>query len=170
MSGSCGITHGCDRFYWVPPRWGSFPLWSWPVWRFSSGQRANNLAVLSFAEGLQGVSGHVAQRSRRQHESCRRLVSGKLRDQHSVVLSHGQVPGGYLSSCGFGGLLGSVEPLRAFLDFGSALRRVAEQGHVVWHWGCPPWSWNNMPRPFRSQAVARKADISRAISIGHIMC
>src|ERR1019366_1227281 len=37
------------------------------------------------------------------------------------------------SSCGFGGFLGSVEPRRAFLDFRSALLRVAEQCHVVWH-------------------------------------
>src|SRR5713101_7236417 len=71
-------------------------------------QRSEDFAILPFGKGFHGLGGHVAQRSRGQHEFRAGLIIGKFRDDHRVVLSHGQVPGMNLSSRFLCSLLGSL--------------------------------------------------------------
>src|SRR5271166_6574240 len=104
-----------------------------------SRQRGDDLAVLVFAEGLQRLCGHVAQRAHREHEFCANVIAGELGDEHGIVLSHGQIPGVNLASHGLGGFAGSVESRGAVFDLGDSLRRVTQQSYVVWHGGAPPW-------------------------------
>jgi hypothetical protein len=74
---------------------------------FSLLKRIDDFAVFSFGKGFQGLGGHVAYRSRGQHEFRARFIVRKLRNNHGVVLSHGQVPGVDLSA-GFPELLLTV--------------------------------------------------------------
>src|SRR4029077_3482119 len=99
----------------------------------SRSQRSDDFAIFPFGKGFHRLSGNVAQRSRGQHEFRARLIIGKFRDDHSVILSHGQVPGVNLSSRSLCSLLGSVEPRRALLDFCSSLLGVADQRNEVRH-------------------------------------
>jgi hypothetical protein len=96
-------------------------------------QRSDDFAIFPFAKGFHGLSGHVAQRPRGQHEFRARLIIGKFRDDDGVVLSHRQVPGVNLSSRFLCSLLGSIEPRRAFLDFCGSLLGVADQRNEVRH-------------------------------------
>src|SRR5229473_2570358 len=75
----------------------------------SRSQRSDDFAIFPFGKGFHGLGGHVAQRSRGQHEFRTRLIIGKFRDDHGVVLSHGRVPGVNLPSRFLCSLLGSVE-------------------------------------------------------------
>ena len=61
------------------------------------------------------------------------FIIGKFRDQHTVVLSEGQVEAVNLSSRLLRGFLGSVESFWTFLDFGYSLLGVTEQCHKVRH-------------------------------------
>src|SRR5215472_14250418 len=82
----------------------------------TSRQPADDVAILAFGECPESFGGHIAQCPDRQGELRNSFVIGKLRDYHSVVLSHGQVPGVNFSSRLFGGSLRGFESCWTFFN------------------------------------------------------
>src|SRR5438552_13898295 len=96
-------------------------------------QRADNLSIVGFAEGLQGLSADVSLRS--QAENCLRIcfIIRRLDYADQVVATHRQVGVLDFNSGLLEGFAASVEPARTVLNTRNSLACPVQQCNVSWH-------------------------------------
>src|SRR5437588_10442009 len=96
-------------------------------------QRADDLSIVGFAEGLQGLSADVSLRS--QAENCLRIrfIIRRLDYADQVVAAHRQVGVLDFNSGLLEGFAASVEPARTVLNTRNSLACPVQQCNVSWH-------------------------------------
>src|SRR5438552_18339554 len=107
-------------------------------------QRADDLSIVGFAEGLQGLSADVSLRS--QAENCLRIcfIIRRLDYADQVVAAHRQVSVLNFNAGLLKGFAASVQPARTVFNTCDSLACPVQQCNVSWHL-CPPWSAGILP-------------------------